>query len=320
MTSYHIRSDNTPGLCQADKKSCPLGGIHFDSERDARLYAEIRIAKAVSSEGGIKSRFTGAELRDMFVRNPKMNWNHPLGTLLISRRGALWELKDREEISGMDRRFKLRAMNSGKAVTVVTSANLRREGERAPEDFAQFLPASHMVDGPAIWTKDKIKPLPEGYSNFKNVVLSKINLSTNRSHEEEQLRMFRAFSDDPEMTKDIFGKDVSAPEVRYLIAPEAPVEGENGSKDFLLENSAAAWALAGRSPEEWEKASQWEREKFFTSKRIKSATFLSRGGKVSFVNNDLAPGLFDSFLAKAAESRDVAVFSRDNLDLIERSD
>lgn len=42
MTKYHVKDNGEPGRCEAAEGNCPLGGEHFSSEEEARVYYETQ--------------------------------------------------------------------------------------------------------------------------------------------------------------------------------------------------------------------------------------------------------------------------------------
>lgn len=316
MTVYHMSGDGTPKVCKALKK-CPLGGEHFNSLPEAKAYAELQMAAEAGKleKNSVEEAFTVAQRRRMWVKHPKMSYVHPVGTLLISKRGDLWELVKREQTGGpFDHKFTLKNTRSGKLVVVNADYN-RKDSERSPDEFAQLQPHYFKVDGPPIKEGTKLADMPGGTLHLSNIVLAKIRVRTVENELDKELpRPYNEFGErDKEEERRMYGRELEQPSFRYLVVPNA-TEGDVQNKDTRLEFSKALWAQAGRDLESWEELTAQEQFNLFnSSKCIKEASFYTKNGTTNFVNRDLGENSFDSFwLPGGIPTSNVSLFKQDD--------
>lgn len=316
MTVYHIGKDSTPKVCKALKGTCPLGGEHFTSLPEARTFSELKLAQEYgdSAEKRLEDIFTVSQRRRMWNENPKMSYVHPLGTVLISKRGDLWELTDREQVGGqLDHLFTLTNRRSGKKVVVNTDYN-RKPGERAPEDFAQLKPHSFKVDGPPLREGTGLEELPNGKVTIDDAMIAKVRVHTVENELDKSLpKGYDEYGDrSKEEERRIYGRSLEKPLYRYMVVPNTTkAEVQDPAKRELL--ARALWAHAGRDQQSWESLTPQEKSNLFMdSKAVKKATFYTKNGSTSYVNEDLRENQFDSFwLPGSTPTSSISLF-RDN--------
>ncbi len=295
MTVYHLGKDGTPKVCRALKITCPLGGTHFSSLTDARTYIEVTSAVSTSeNRESFENIFTVAQRRRMFTQHPSMSYIHPLGTVLISKRGDLWELVERDQVEGpFSHKFTLKNRRSGKTVVVNTDYD-RTAREKAPSDFAQLLPHWFQVDGPPNNESGYLQSFRNGKTTLDNVLLAKVRVYTVENELDKNLPRFG--DGDYNAERSVYGRLLQEEKYRYLAVPSFKKrELEDPSK--LDAVTLALWNQAGRDTESWQSLGVKEkRDLLFSAKEIKKAEFTTKNGSTSFVNKDLRPDQFDSFL------------------------
>jgi len=295
MTVYHLGKDGTPKVCRALKNTCPLGGTHFNSLTDARTYLEVTSAASAESDRELfENLFTVAQRRRMFVQHPPMSYIHPLGTVLISKRGDLWELVAREQTGGpFSHKFTLRNRRSQKEVVVNTEYD-RGPREKAPSDFAQLLPHWFQVDGPPDASGRNLATFRNGKTVLNDVLLAKVRVYTVENELDKNLPRFG--DGDYNAERSVYGRLLQEEKFRYLVVPSFK-KAELENPENLDKISLALWNQAGRNKDSWESLGVKEkRDLLFSAKEVKQAEFVTKNGSTSFTNKDLRPDQFDSFL------------------------
>lgn len=316
MTVYHMGNDGTPKVCKALKSTCPLGGEHFKSLPEARAYSELTLALEHGGSDGkqLEDIFTVAQRRRMWMENPKMSYVHPLGTVLISKRGDLWDLTAREQSGGqLDHRFTLTNRRSGKNIVVNTDYN-RKTSERAPEDFAQLRPHSFKVDGPPLREGTGLEEMPNGKLALDDVLIAKVRVQTVENELDKSLpKGYDEYGDrNKEEERRVYGRTLENPLYRYMVVPNTPKEAiQDPAKREVL--ARALWAHAGRDQNSWNSLTAQERANLFMdSKPVSKATFYTKNGSTNYVNGDLRENQFDSFWLPGATPTSSISLYREN--------
>jgi len=298
MTIYHIGKDGTPKPCKATKDNCPLGGEHFTSLVDARTAAEV--AAAQESEASpvdriLEDTFSLMQRRRMFQRNPKINMSVPVGTVVISSSGDLWQIVKRiEGETPFDAKFQLRNRRSGKFMIAEKDTKGASKAKiRSFADFALLTPRAFTIDGPPLHNNERFTAFTDNNKEIEKVLLMKIRVETVDYKLGEISPNYGpvGYGDDQRWEK------LPPPQhYRYLAvypASEKTLYDENTRKELSL----AIWQQAGRDEDSWNQLSREEKDDLVRNcHQVEKGRFTVRNDRVRFENMDLKWNQFDSFL------------------------
>lgn len=305
MTIYHIGKDGDPKVCRAKKDNCPLGGEHFTSLVDARTAAELAAAQEAESspvDRILEDTFSVMQRRRMFQRNPKLNLTVPVGTVVISSSGDLWQIV--KQIPGENAytgKFQLRNRRSGKFLYASVDGEGPKSQNRKLSDFALLTPVAFTIDGPPVHDNPRFTKFEPGTQDVNDVLLMKIRVET-VDYKLDQL--------EPKYGPVGYGDDerwdrLPAPQhYRYLAVYPAKMRDLNNA-ELRHELSLAIWKQAGRDEESWSALSEKEKDDLVRySHEVGKGRFTTRESRVRFENKDLEGRQFDSFLPPNYLSQD----------------